>query len=77
MRHAARMRQKGKNIMKAEIKFAITKNGPKAFMSTYNDDMSLRGTLVPFSYCEMRILPFSSAESPDFSASSVCVKPRN
>lgn len=24
--------------MKAEIKFAITKNGPKAFMSTYNDD---------------------------------------
>ena len=38
MRHAARMRQKGKNIMKAEIKFAITKNGPKAFMSTYNDD---------------------------------------
>lgn len=27
-----------KNIMKAEIKFAITKNGPKAFMSTYNDD---------------------------------------
>ena len=38
MRHAARMRQKGKNIMKAEIKFAITKHGPKAFMSTYNDD---------------------------------------
>ena len=36
--------------------------------------MSLRGTLVPFSYCEMRILSFSSAESPDFSASSVCVK---